>query len=448
MLNDELFWHGGTLILQETSVRMENINKTENLIRRMKKGGNINIGIIGGGRGCKMILKCVDSGRLNWSVLGVADVNHNAPGYLQAKKKRIYTTKHYQNLYTLQGLEILIEITGHSNVEEEIRKTRPEHIEVLGHREIRELLPGVPDYEKERIDKEKELYKKFFEHHPVASYIRNEKTKEVLVNGALIQLTGYAKEELEQMDISDLFAGSCREDLDLIYQLIVQGREIPEWYELSLITKDGNYRTVSLTCSYSKPGDVYRHVTIIDRTRDKEYEQKLEDDAVVDRLTHLYNRRKLEADMTKLVKGIKRREADAADRRKPNLSVLVIDVDNFKNYNDSYGHLRGDKVLMKLGEVLMNNIRTPATAYRYGGEEFVVTLPDTSLEEACVVAERLRVKFASVQFTPQDGQVVSKTLSIGVASYVTGDDKDSLLEKADKFMYIAKKSNNCVYAGP
>jgi len=126
-------------------------------------------------------------------------------------------------------------------------------------------------------------------------------------------------------------------------------------------------------------------------------------------------------------------------RNRVPFSILIIDVDRFKQYNDAFGHPEGDKVLRGLGDEIRKNFRTMDNGFRYGGEEFLVLLPDTPSAGAMVPAERLRVRFSEVAFRPHpDEQPRSVTLSIGVVEYRAGISVEDLVRCADRAMYAAK----------
>lgn len=133
-------------------------------------------------------------------------------------------------------------------------------------------------------------------------------------------------------------------------------------------------------------------------------------------------------------------EIDRAARYQSPLTLLMIDMDDFKIYNDTYGHPQGDLVLQRFADNIQNCLRRIDSVFRYGGEEFAALLPETSLEEATVTAERIREEFAAEIFTPIQGTSVSKTLSIGAAQWLPGEDVSSLLSRADKCLYQAKRS--------
>jgi len=119
----------------------------------------------------------------------------------------------------------------------------------------------------------------------------------------------------------------------------------------------------------------------------------------------------------------------------------MIDVDDFKLINDTFGHTCGDKMLSFLGHMLHDYLRKCDRPFRYGGEEFVVVLPDTDLTIAWVVAERIRITFEREQFEfeAKDGtKTVSRTISIGLAGYELGMSVSALIKRADEAMYKAK----------
>ncbi len=121
------------------------------------------------------------------------------------------------------------------------------------------------------------------------------------------------------------------------------------------------------------------------------------------------------------------------------LSVCVIDVDKFKGVNDNYGHKAGDKVLKTIAEVCFSKIRKIDFFARYGGEEFVLVLPETSLDQAKVVAENLRHEIEICNFHYAK-KAVAITISCGVAEFAKGDNTDSIFNRADKALYAAKKT--------
>ncbi len=163
----------------------------------------------------------------------------------------------------------------------------------------------------------------------------------------------------------------------------------------------------------------------------RQSEQRYKELSIVDELTGLFNKRHFNHHLEL--------ESERARRYKLPLSLLLLDIDNFKQHNDTYGHADGDRVLARLGTIIAESIRLNDLGCRYGGEEFTVILPNTSGKDAMVVAERIRARFGAEAFVPTPDHVVRKTVSVGIAEYRTGEKKEELLERADQNMYAAKQ---------
>lgn len=154
--------------------------------------------------------------------------------------------------------------------------------------------------------------------------------------------------------------------------------------------------------------------------------------AITDELTSLYNYRYLQQRLDE--------EIERARRYDKHLSLLMIDVDDFKGFNDKHGHIAGDHALSDLGEVMRQSVREVDVVARYGGEEFSIVLPETDGAGAYIVAEKVREAVGLHMFADEDGaRVQSMTVSIGVASYPAhAHDKECLLREADDALYRAK----------
>jgi diguanylate cyclase (GGDEF)-like protein len=131
------------------------------------------------------------------------------------------------------------------------------------------------------------------------------------------------------------------------------------------------------------------------------------------------------------------REIKRCQRTSQNLSLIFVDIDFFKTINDTYGHECGDLALSSIANRLMQNIRGSDAVFRYGGEEFVVLLSDTHLEDAEKIAERIREDIENHSFA-YGMEVISLTASLGVAALRGNDDCESLINRADRAMYRAK----------
>jgi len=155
--------------------------------------------------------------------------------------------------------------------------------------------------------------------------------------------------------------------------------------------------------------------------------------AITDGLTGLYNRRYMESHLSTLVE-------QAAGRGKP-LSLLVLDIDYFKSINDTHGHDAGDDVLREFAVRVKKSIRGIDLACRYGGEEFVIVMPETDMAVAALVAERIRRRIAGEPFAIDQGaKAIDVTLSIGLAAL--GGEQDTgatILKRADQALYRAKR---------
>ena len=163
----------------------------------------------------------------------------------------------------------------------------------------------------------------------------------------------------------------------------------------------------------------------------RQMEKRLRELTLTDNLTKLFNSRHFFEQIQS--------EIDRAARYNHPLSLLLLDIDGFKHFNDTYGHLEGDKVLLTLGEIIRGCMRKNDTGYRYGGDEFTAILPMTHGQEAVTVAERIRQEFCAAGFTPEPGQKFTATVSVGIAERQQEEGWEELTKRADKAMYMAKK---------
>lgn len=153
--------------------------------------------------------------------------------------------------------------------------------------------------------------------------------------------------------------------------------------------------------------------------------------AITDGLTKLFNSRHFYNQLEL--------ETDRSFRYHHPLSLLLFDIDNFKKYNDTYGHLEGDKVLLRIGQTIKSCLRTMDTAYRYGGEEFTVILPETGGEEAVTVGERIRSTVEADKFIP-NSEIVTITVSVGVTQHDYKEEISTFVKRADQAMYLSKQN--------
>lgn len=172
--------------------------------------------------------------------------------------------------------------------------------------------------------------------------------------------------------------------------------------------------------------------------------EKLQKLAITDGLTRLYNSRSFYSQLEL--------EIDRFNRYRHPLTLLLLDIDHFKDYNDKYGHLEGDKVLVRFSQIIKSCLRANDSAYRYGGEEFTVILPETGGEEARTVAQRIRTTLETERFYPENGDAVTVTISIGVTEYQFKEKLSTFIQRADQAMYRSKRNGrnkvSMLYAEP
>ena len=220
----------------------------------------------------------------------------------------------------------------------------------------------------------------------------------------------------------------------------LQKNEYIRYEDLPLRGKDGRLIQVEFVSNvYLVGGEKVIQCNIRDITeRAQAQEALLKSEALLreqsarDHLTGLFNRRYMEETL--------KRELLRAARKSYTLGILMLDVDDFKRFNDTYGHAAGDEILRKLGELLLGHFRGEDIACRYGGDEFIIVLPDASLEVTCERAERLceNVRHIHSQFEGQTLEAIS--LSVGVAIFPNdGASSTALLKAVDVALYRAKR---------
>ena len=243
------------------------------------------------------------------------------------------------------------------------------------------------------------------------------------VNHAAETITGYVREELLSMTFWDLVHPDCRE--------LVSNREgarhsDAEHYEIKILAKNGGERWLDIsTATIEFDGALARLISAFDVTERKHTEEKVQLLAVTDPLTGLGNYRRLAEALDAEVKRTGRSGRPFA--------VLLLDLDQLKKINDCYGHLIGSQALCRFADVLRVDCRAIDTAARYGGDEFVVILPETTAVAARLVASRIRSRLAADSLEPR------LSASIGVAVYPQdGETIEALLRTADRELYGMK----------
>jgi diguanylate cyclase (GGDEF)-like protein len=183
--------------------------------------------------------------------------------------------------------------------------------------------------------------------------------------------------------------------------------------------------------------DISFSAIIRDITKRKKLEQELEKNATTDRLTEVFNRTKFHE--------IIKQEVERAKRYNQPLSMIMFDIDHFKNVNDTFGHSIGDYILKNLTQVVKENLREIDYLVRWGGEEFIIITPQTEMERAGVLAERVRKAVENYKF-----DIVGRiTISLGVTQFKKHDTEDTFITRTDDALYSAKRrGRNCVAVKP
>ena len=255
----------------------------------------------------------------------------------------------------------------------------------------------------------------------------------IMANAAMCNMLGYSHDELLSLGVNDMHP---KQDLPHIineFERIAKG-DIRLTSNIPMKRKDGSifYADVSSTTPLKINGTnsligVFRDIT------DRKRAEKAEDMASHDGLTNLYNYRKFHS----LLKD----EIIRSQRFNRPVSLLMLDIDHFKQVNDTYGHQAGDAVLKVISELLMNQSRAVDRVSRYGGEEFMIILPETDVTLAMMIADRLRAAVEGWDFDIGGGKVINITISVGVAVYPKhADSVEALVKASDVTLYAAKNA--------
>jgi diguanylate cyclase (GGDEF)-like protein/PAS domain S-box-containing protein len=218
--------------------------------------------------------------------------------------------------------------------------------------------------------------------------------------------------------------------------------------EIIYVRKNGKKFTGSVTATIFKDAEGNRWSAMI--IRDMSELQQAMDDlkranekamrlASYDYLTHIFNRRVFVERL--------RQEIERSRRENTPTGLLLLDINHFKSINDGYGHLAGDMVLKKFAAALKKALRPYDVLGRFGGDEFIIYLPNTDLENSAIIAERIRKQIAEMEIKHK-GSFIGITTSVGVTECIPHSESclsvDALIARADKALYLAKKKKDCV----
>ena len=250
-------------------------------------------------------------------------------------------------------------------------------------------------------------------------------------NKSAERIFGYSEDETMGKSLTILMPEKYREDHQRgLNRLKSTGESkyigrINEMYGLRI---DGSDFPIELSVSMWKVKEKLFFSGIVrDITKRKTLEKDLEQLATIDNLTKVYNRTKFY--------DVMRIEMERTKRYNHPLSLVMFDIDHFKEVNDTYGHTVGDYVLQTLTQIVKENLREIDTLIRWGGEEFIIIVSETDLEKAAIMVERIRKAMKAFQFD----HVGKITVSFGVTQLKEDDTEDSIVIRADDAMYLAKK---------
>ncbi|WP_394222880.1 diguanylate cyclase [Alteromonas gracilis] len=273
-----------------------------------------------------------------------------------------------------------------------------------------------------------------FKFAPLPVLIFNEDGNVKLVNEQWTEITGYTPKDIPTISRwVELAYRDNRKEVQAGIEALFEKHRVVKEGEFKIRTKSGELRTWDFSSGplgVDEQGCRMAISMAVDITEHKALEKQLRDSATKDSLTKLTNRTEL---MRKLKKEINR-----AKRYNHPVSLMFLDLDNFKQANDTHGHLVGDKLLIKLAKVLENSLRVSDFTGRYGGEEFIVVLPETRKDDAIELGKRLCKSISKDSFALDD-ITLNMTASIGIASFPDdGENYLEIIDVADGAMYDAK----------
>ncbi len=441
-------------------------------MKRNQSNQKLNVLIVGAGKGGTALLSLFREDP-DIKIAGVVDINKKAPGLKLAQKLRLPTYNNFRKALTSSDVNLIIDVTGRSEVLEELRKIRPPKCEIVGPNSARMMWKLIEE-KKKGIEDLKVLYQiglllasvedmdevlytivSFalkLTHSPAGSLALYDKVKNEF---SLAVAIGFSS-EFSKVSRWTLRPGGLtsfilsRENPTIIPDVsleptfnnpVMLKEGIKSLVAIPLLAQEKKIIGILYVDDFIPRSFTLREINILSLLANQatialekaQLLEQIKDLAITDGLTNLLNHRFFHERLDE--------ELNRAKRFQRALSLIIFDIDYFKNYNDYYGHLKGDLVLKKVAKTIENLVRKVDLAARYGGEEFTVVLPETEREEALNVGERIR---KAIEFTPFPGEEIQPkgklTISGGVATYPRdARNKEELIEKADKAMYEAKK---------
>lgn len=286
-----------------------------------------------------------------------------------------------------------------------------------------------------QVTTEKDEISDLYEHAPCGYHSLDSDGCFVRINQTELEWLGKTRDEVIGQPFKNFITESGKAVFDKMFPEFLADGHVKD-LEFYLICSDGSTKPVLVTATLIRDADgkaIMSRSIVFDITERKKLEKKLEDLSNNDSLTGLCNRRHFYE--------LAAREVERALRLKSPFALAILDVDHFKLVNDQFGHAIGDKLLAALGKTLKEKMRAIDIVARIGGEEFAVLMPQTELDNATLVLDRLREHMAAIKIVTDDGRSAGFTVSIGVTVRQANEvDIDATLSRADGALYDAKRS--------
>lgn len=300
------------------------------------------------------------------------------------------------------------------------------------------LLMGKVVFEREKKINEKGIFlENLLYTIPIPTFYQDKKGRYTNCNKAFEEIVDKKKIDIIGKDHLEVWGNNFTDQCNSKDEELFREKNLQK-FEYNIIDKDSQKRILifNKTVFYNEEGQVGGIIGVIsDITEIRKMQRELKSLSLKDSLTSIYNRRGFEE-----ISNISLKESI---KNKNKVSIIMIDIDNFKLYNDNYGHQAGDKCLKKIARKLEESCMKPSNVVaRYGGEEFIVFLPNTDLDEAKIVAKKINKNIQEMKIDHIESKhekVV--TVSIGVASNIPKDERslEKLTGLADKMLYKAKE---------
>ncbi len=285
-----------------------------------------------------------------------------------------------------------------------------------------------------KIENENRLLENIFNTVSIPIYYKDKELNFINCNKEFEIFFGITIDVLKKIKKNDFLEDNLKKEFDVLEKEVIEKKSLVEKILTYVINGEEKTFMIKVSPVIDYTGSFDGLVgSILDISSQVKYQKILKELAIRDELTGLYNRRGLNEFLDKEWKN--------SLRNKQPISILMIDIDYFKNYNDGYGHKAGDDALKEISNIFFKNTFRPYDIIaRIGGEEFLIILPNTDYDGARVVAERIRKSVEEKQIEHKFSSFGVITVSIGIATSVPGklERVEFLLEEADKNLYIAK----------